>query len=168
MPVRPLIFAFVLLTAPSLAAAQGPERSAGTASAAAEPTPGAVVREIERAVVRTQRTLDQTRRAGLDQRARCVDATLSQITALLRLALERNQRMARYERTRDAEMAARERALIVRLLPRARELEQEARRCADPDFGTAPGRTRVTTIIEPDVPTDAIQEPRRRAGAVHE
>ena len=167
--MRLLIVALALIASlPSLAAAQGPDRAAGSASAAAaQPAPADVVREIERTVVRVQRSLDSTWRAGRDQHARCVDATLSQITALLRLANERHQRMARYERTRDGEMAARERALIVRLLPRARELEREALRCVEPDVEVG-GRTRVVTIIDPDVPTDAVREPRRRQGAVFE
>lgn len=159
----------LVVSATSIAAAQGPEHAAGSASGpAAEPTPSQVVHEIERTVVRVQRSLDATRRAGRDQHARCVDATLSQITALLRLANERHQRMARYQRIRDAESADRERALIVRLLPRARELERDARRCVDPDVDLESGRTRVVTIVDPDVPTDAIREPRRRAGAVFE
>ena len=41
---------------------------------------------------------------------------------------------------------------------RARELEQGARLCVDPD-ALEPNRTRVTVIIDPDVPTDAIVEP---------
>ncbi|MDQ3033892.1 MAG: hypothetical protein M3Y87_15860, partial [Myxococcota bacterium] len=83
--------------------------------------------------------------------------------------LERTARAARYERTGDAEMARRERALIMRLRVRTRELEREARHCVDPEAEAGPDRTVVTTIIEPWVPTDAIQEPRTpgRLEAIH-
>ncbi|UJR86111.1 hypothetical protein [Sandaracinus amylolyticus] len=171
MPRRLPLFASLALTflAPLGATAQQADRAADTSSAPAEqPRPSEVVREIELTATRVQRTLDETRRAGRTQHASCVDEQLSQITATLRLALERTQRSQRYERERNVEMAERERALVARLLPRARELEREARRCVDPDADLESGRTRVTTIIDANVPRDAVREPRRREGAVHE
>lgn len=119
-----------------------------------------MIREIERSVSRVLHTLGALRRAGSAHQARCVDATVSQITATLRLANERHARATRYEQRGDRDMAARERALIVRLRVRTRELEREARRCVEPDVDLGPNRTRVTTTIEPWVPTDAIQDPR--------
>lgn len=165
-----LAIALALGALPVSALAQAaPERSAGTSSARpTEPRPADVVRTIERTASRIQHMLGELRRAGDARQARCVDATLSQITATLRLALDRITRATRFDERGDAPMAERERALIVRLQLRARELEREARRCVDPE-DVGPNRTRVTTIIEPSVPTDAIEEPRRREGlgAIH-
>lgn len=147
-------------------------RVASTAAAVATP-PADVIREIERSASRVQRLLGDARRAGTAQQTRCLDATLSQITATLRLGLERTARARRYSDRGDAELATRERALIARLLVRTRELEAEARVCVDPEADLAPNRTRVTTIIDPSVPTDAIRDDRprdreRELGALHD
>lgn len=148
MPLRSLVLGAVLLSA---------------APAFAQETPNAarasdVVRAIELGTSRVQHLLGETRQAGDSRRARCVDERLSELGATLRLALERHARASRYADRGDDQMAARERALLVRLAGRARELEQGARLCVDPD-ALEPNRTRVTVIIDPDVPTDAIVEP---------
>ena len=154
----------------SASAQRQPDRAAATASSVrGELSPADVVREIARTASRVQHVLGDLRRDGSARPARCVDATLSQITATLRLALERTTRAARYERTGQPELAPRERALIVRLRVRTRELEREARHCVEPRAEVGPDRTVVTTIIEPWVPTDAIQDPRTpgRLEAIH-
>ncbi|UJR86110.1 hypothetical protein [Sandaracinus amylolyticus] len=128
-----------------------------TLPAAAQERPSEVVRTLERSATRIQHLLGETRRVGDVRRASCVDQQLSQLTATLRLALERQQRANRYEDRGDRGMAERERALITRLAARGHELEREAQLCVDPDALEA-NRTRVTVLIDPDVPTDAIAE----------
>ncbi len=127
-----------------------------------------MVSEIERMYMRVLRSLDETRRAGRAEHARCMDTKLSHLSATLRLARERLQRLTRYERVGDSTMIEREHALVARLLPRAREIEHEAQRCAEPD--APPNRTRVTVTVDPNVPEDAVEEPRRTDlnGAVHD
>ena len=153
--LRSLIVAAVLLTA-APALAQQPTDAARASE---------IVRDLERSTARVQRLLADTRRRGDEPRARCVDDQLSQLNATRRLALERHQRASRLERQADREMAARERALLARLSTRARELERAARRCVDP-AALEPDRTRVTVLIDPDVPTDAIIEPPAERRAV--
>lgn len=146
--LRSLVLAAVLLTV-APAAAQEPTDAARASE---------IVHAIERGTGQVQRLLADVRRRGDERRARCVDDQLSQLNATRRLALERHQRASRLERQGDRDMAARERALLARLATRARELEREARLCVDPD-ALEPDGTRVTVIIDPDVPTDAIVEP---------
>lgn len=114
---------------------------------------------IERSASRIQHLLGETRASGDATRAGCVDLRLSQITATLRLALERSHRAMRYEERGDRTMAARERALIARLAGHVRTLEHDARRCVDPEGEIAPNRTRVTVVIDPSVPRDALVDP---------
>lgn len=132
------------------------------------PRAASVVAEIERMYLGVLRSLDESRRAGRAEHARCIDRTLSRLSGTLRLARERLERVGRHERRGDTTMVERERSLVTRLLPRARELVHEAHRCAEPDL--PPNRTRVTVIIDPNVPEDAVVEPRRTdlGGAVHE
>ncbi|AKF10484.1 hypothetical protein [Sandaracinus amylolyticus] len=125
--------------------------------AAAQERSSEVVRTLERSATRIQHLLGETRRAGDVRRASCVDEQLSQLTATLRLALERQHRANRHEDRGDRVMAERERALITRLSARGQELEREAQLCVDPD-ALEGNRTRVTVLIDPDVPDDALEE----------
>lgn len=155
-----------LALAPAVASAQGAGSAARGAALGSAQRASDVVRAIERHTSRVQHLLGEQRAAGDATRAACVDARLSEISATLRLAIERANRATRYQERGDGAMAERERALIARLASRARELERDARGCVDPEGEIAPGRTRVTVIIDPSVPRDAIEDPADRRGTL--
>lgn len=139
-----------LVLAPRNAAAQDVSR--------AELAPSEVVRSVELAASRVQRLLGSARGGGVPTRVMCVDGRLSELHSLLRLALQRSERMHQATRRGERALAERESALVGRLAARARMLERDARACIDPELGTGADRTRVTVTIEPWVPGDEVIE----------
>lgn len=124
-------------------------------------TSSEVLRSMQIASVRVQHMLDSVRRTGDAERTSCVDARLSELHGTLRLALERSRAMQLASERGERERAERERALVGRLHDHARLIEREARACVDPEPEMASGRTRVVVTIEPNVPTDAVQDSAR-------
>jgi len=118
-------------------------------------TASTVLRSLEQSSRRVQHLLADVRASGDVARATCVDGTLSEIHARLRLALERASRRSSGSASTDA-------ARLAVLTAEVRRLEERARRCVDPDLEVPSGRTRVVTTIEPWVPdVDPAELPRR-------
>ncbi|MDQ3035815.1 MAG: hypothetical protein M3Y87_25655 [Myxococcota bacterium] len=154
-----MLFRWISALLLSLAIVAGATDASAQAVGAHAPRASDVMRTIERSASRVQHLLGETRASGDAERASCVDRRLSQITATLRLALERTHRAHRHDQRGDQAQAERERALITRLESHVRSLERDARACIDPELEVGPDRTRVTVIIDPSVPTDAIVDP---------
>jgi hypothetical protein len=123
-----------------------------------------LVRSVETAGERVQRLLASARGGGDPTRVMCVDARLSEIHSVMRLVLERSERLNEAARRGDRLHADRETSVVARLADRVREIERAAHACVDPEHAVGDRRTRVTVVIEPGVPTDAVDEP--AAGAI--
>lgn len=120
------------------------------------------LRDLELAARRVRHLLTRVREGGEPQRAMCVDAHLSQIHSVLRLALEREVERSEAERRGDRLHADRERALVRRYRDEIRRLETLARLCVDPSPPLPSGITQVIVTIEPWVPElDVSSLPRR-------
>lgn len=127
--------------------------------------------EIERTATRVLRLHSDALRADDRERGRCIDAVLSQIDASMRLVLERLEHRRAALARGDTDEARRQERLIRRVRDHARELSTRATQCVEPWFGREHERERtvVTTIIDPDVPSDAVRtrEPPRTLADAH-
>jgi hypothetical protein len=113
---------------------------------------------MERTAARVQRLLGNVRASGDRVRSVCVDGRLTEIHALLRLALERRQRLHRAVEAGDRIAVEREQALVGKLANDVRRLERQAFACVDPEPSVAAERTRVIATIEPWVPHVDVSE----------
>jgi len=155
----PAILAIVITCSTLCTAAAAQDRSVEDARAQPDAGPGAadLARTIELATMRSLQVLARARRLDDARAVRCLDPRVSELTSTFRQATERVARARRAERSNDEETAARETAMVRRLVAHARTLERSALECV--------GREREVEAdwTETEVRRAPTDEDRRRA-----
>lgn len=103
--------------------------------------------------------LDRSRVRHDARGERCVDRKLAQVNSFSRMLVDRRRRLAAAD---DSRAAARERAIIVRVVRQLRDVAREGRACVFPAAG-GPSTTVVEILEAPDMPhRDLSQVPDRQ------
>lgn len=130
----------------------------GVAPALADPPP--VVREadlalaqVDRDAVRLLRLLDESRRAGHQERITCVDQQLSQLNSFGRILLFHRERLVAAQQRGDGAAVSRERAIIRRVTADVRDISRAGLACVYPPAGQS-DRTVVVVTISADTPVE--------------